>query len=67
MNEILAKLNAGGTSDYFNMLGKKSTDMAKKRKPIDMTPSLNRPYCRHKEFKRMPQYSLERVSICFPA
>ena len=39
----------------------------KKSKPINMTPAGHgRPYCRHREFQKMPQYRLETVSwICF--
>ena len=41
-----------------------ANDTIKKSKPINVTPAgQGRPYCRHKEFQKMPQYRLETVSI----
>lgn len=56
-------------SYLLHTAGKKTgaaNDMIKKSKPINVTPAgQGRPYCRHKEFQRMPQYRLETVSSLF--
>ena len=71
IDHLLAQMGGSvGTrtaQDYLLMLGKRSADMAKKRKPINQTPTMPKPYCRHKEFSRMPKYSLDRVSLLLPA
>ena len=64
---MLAKLSAkaasnSAVSDYFAAMGKRQSE-CHKRKPINVTPSGNKPYCRHKDFQRMPKYSLDAVSI----
>ena len=49
---------------YFSTVGRKTTGaLIKKTKPVNITPAgRGRPYCRHKEFLKMPQYSLDAVS-----
>ena len=47
--------SADPKADYFSMIGRQHAD-PNKRKAINMTPKPNRPYCRHKEFSKMPQF-----------
>ena len=46
--------SAGPKADYFSTIGRQET-LKKGRKAINMTPKPNRPYCRFKEFSKMPK------------
>ncbi len=65
MDMMLASLGAKdaarATSDYLTSVGKRSTEV-KKRNAKNVTPAAPRPYCRHKEFLKMPKNSLDAVS-----
>jgi len=49
-------------SNYFNSIGKRHSELPIKRKPTNVTPGGRKPYCRHKEFERMPKFSMDAVS-----
>ena len=54
---------------YFQIVGRKMPGLENKRsKPKNVTPAgKGRPYCRHREFLKMPQYNVEIVSNNTPA
>ena len=65
VDNVLAQMRAQEAhSDYFthNGTGKRSAVNLKRQKPINVTPSLPRPFCRYKEFQRMPNFSIDTVS-----
>ena len=52
-------------NNYFMKVGRiNAGEKIRKSKPKNVTPAgKGRPYCRHKEFQKMPQYNIETVSI----
>ena len=56
--------SAGPKADYFSMIGRQSIDLGKRKKAINMTPKPNRPYCRHKEFSKMPKNNTSYDAPC---
>ena len=57
--------SAGPKADYFSMIGRRqSTELGKSKKAINMTPKPNRPYCRHKEFSKMPKNNTSYDAPC---
>ena len=56
--------SAGPKADYFSTIGRQTTDLNKRKKAINMTPKPNRPYCRHKEFSKMPKNNTSYDAPC---
>ena len=69
MTALLASLErtdaAKATTDYLASVGKLTRALDSKKRAMNVTPAAPKPYCRHKQFSRMPKYSLDAVSLSF--
>jgi len=57
VDTVLAQMRANhdySATDYFNSIGKRSIEVKNRVKPKNVTPAMPKPFCRHKEFLKMP-------------